>query len=163
MTWLDYAVLGVTALSVIWGIWHGFTREVISLAGWVLAFLAANLLAAPIGALLPDSLPHEELKVLLAFVTVFIAVLMVTTLAGVALSRALKAVGLGGVDRTLGGVFGLVRALVIALAFALVAGLTTLPQRPLWRESASGPVLGRTAVQLKPWLPPALANRLRYH
>lgn len=163
MSWLDLAVLGVTVISVAWGVWHGLVREVISLGGWVLAFLAANALATPLGELLPESIPHAELRVLLAFVLVFIAVLTVSALAAAALSRMLKAVGLGNLDRTLGGLFGFARAVVLALAFGLVAGLTELPAKPLWRDSASGPMLERTLVQLKPWLPPALAARLRYH
>ena len=48
MTWLDYAVIGVLALSIAWGAWRGLVREIMSLAGWVIAFLAANLFAAPL-------------------------------------------------------------------------------------------------------------------
>ena len=68
-----------------------------------------------------------------------------------------------GLDRTLGALFGLARGLFIAILFALVAGLTSFPQNPMWRASWSGPMLGRTVEELKPWLPPALAQRLRYH
>jgi membrane protein required for colicin V production len=138
-------------------------REVISLAGWVIAFLAANLFAAPLAQALPASISHPELRVIVAFVAIFIVTLTITTLAAVLLSKALKAAGLGGLDRTLGGLFGLARAVLIALAFALVAGLTSLPRQPVWRDSWSGPILGRTALELRPWLPPALAERLRYH
>ena len=49
------------------------------------------------------------------------------------------------------------------LAFALLAGLTSFPLNPIWKESWSGPTLGRAALALKPWLPPAFAERLRYH
>ena len=163
MSWLDYAVLGVTLLSVAWGLWRGLVREVISLAGWVLAFLAANLFAAPLAEALPRSIPQPELRVIVAFVAIFVVTLTLATLAAVLLSRALKAVGLAGLDRTLGGLFGLARAALILLAFALVAGLTSLPRQPAWQASWSGPVLGRTVNELKPWLPPALAARLRYH
>ena len=163
MTWLDYAVLGVLAISVAWGLWRGLVREVISLAGWVMAFLAANLFAAPLAAALPESIPREELRVLIAFAAIFVVTLTVTTLAALLLSKMLKAVGLGGLDRTLGGLFGLARGVLIALAFALIAGLTSFPMSPLWKQSATGPVLGRAAIALKPWLPPALAERLRYH
>jgi hypothetical protein len=41
--------------------------------------------------------------------------------------------------------------------------LTSLPQNPMWKQSYSGPMLGRAVVQLEPWLPPALSSRLRYH
>jgi membrane protein required for colicin V production len=163
MTGLDYAVLGVTAVSVAWGIWRGFVRETISLAGWVIAFLAANLLAGPAGEMLPESVARAELRVLIAFVAIFVVALTLTSIAGILLSKLLKAAGLAGLDRTLGGLFGLVRALILVAAFALVAGLTTLPGHPIWKQSLSGSYLAQVALALRGWLPPAFANRLRYH
>jgi membrane protein required for colicin V production len=160
VTWLDYSVLGVLALSIAWGVWRGLVREVISLAGWILAFLAANLLAEPLADALPISNP--DVRLIVAFVAIFVVTLTLATLAAIALSKALKASGLRGLDRTLGGFFGVARGVLIALAFALVAGLTSFPQHPTWKASWSGPMLGRTVEQLKPWLPPALAQRLRY-
>ena len=59
MTWLDYAVIGVFVVSVGWGIWRGLVREVMSLAGWVIAFLAtlvAVLLAPPVKELVQNAL-----------------------------------------------------------------------------------------------------------
>jgi len=162
MTWLDYAIVGVLAVSVVWGIWRGFVREVISLAGWVLAFLAANAVAGPLGDALPTSISSPEVRVLAAFLVVFIFTLSLATLAGMLFSKLLKAAGLGGLDRTLGGMFGLARGVVILLAIAIAAGLTTLPRHPLWKESAGVGMLMRTVLQLKPWLPPRLADRLRY-
>jgi membrane protein required for colicin V production len=160
---LDYAALAVLALSTAWGVWRGLVREVISLAGWVIAFLAANLFSSPLADALPASISHPDVRIIVAFVAIFVVVLTLATLAAIALSKALKATGLRGLDRTLGGLFGMARAVLIAVAFALVAGLTSLPRHPIWRESVSGPMLGRTVVQLEPWLPPALTRRLRYH
>lgn len=163
MTWLDYAVLGVSAISIAWGIWRGLVREVVSLAGWVIAFLAANLLAGPVGERLPQSIATPELRVLLAFVGIFILSLVVTTLFGLLLSRILKAAGLGGLDRTLGALFGLVRGVLIVVALSLLAGLTSIPRDPVWTGSLSGPPLTQAALAIKPWLPPAFSERLRYH
>ncbi len=162
MTWLDIAIVGVLAVSVVWGIWRGFIREVISLAGWVLAFLAANAVAGPLGDALPTSISSPEVRVLVAFLVVFIFTLSLATLAGVLLSRLLKAAGLGGLDRTLGGLFGLARGVVILLALTIAAGLTAAPRHALWKESVGAGMLKRTVLQLKPWLPPRLADRLRY-
>jgi membrane protein required for colicin V production len=163
MSWLDYAVLGVILVSILWGVWRGLVREVISLTGWVLAFLAANLFAGPLAETLPDSIERPELRVLLAFVGIFLLALAVATLAGLLLSKILKAAGLGGLDRTLGALFGLARGAVVVVVFALVAGLTPLPRQPFWKESASGPLLANLSLALKPWLPPAFSERLRYH
>jgi len=163
MSVLDLAAIGVIVGSVGWGIWRGFTREVMSLAGWVLAFLAANAAAGPFGDMLPASMASPEVRVLMAFVIVFVLILIAATLVGMLLSRFLKAAGLSGVDRTLGGIFGLARGIVILLAFTIVAGLTALPRQPLWKESVAAGMAMRTIVQLKDWLPPALAGRLKYN
>ena len=66
MTWLDYAVIGVILGSIGWGIWRGLVREVMSLAGWVIAFLAANLFAAPVAEVLPEAIKRPELRTLIA-------------------------------------------------------------------------------------------------
>jgi membrane protein required for colicin V production len=163
MTGLDYAVLVVLLASVLWGIWRGFMREVISVAAWVLAFLGANLFAGPLGELLPNALPTPEIRVLVAFIAVFIAILAICALLARLLSKLVKVAGLGELDRALGGVFGLARALLILLAFALLAGLTALPRQPLWRNSVSGAPMAQAALALKPWLPRTFAGRLRYH
>jgi len=162
MTWLDYAVIGVFAVSLVAGAWRGLVREVLSILGWVIAFLAANLFAGPLGPAMPAAIPNPELRIAAAYVAVFVASLMVTALAGLLVSRLVKAAGLGGVDRMLGAVFGAARGLLIVLAGALLAGLSSVPQKAFWRDSASAPFLTQAAKALKPLLPQTLAERLRY-
>jgi membrane protein required for colicin V production len=163
MSVLDLAAITVIVVSAGWGIWRGFTREVMSLAGWILAFLAANTVAADLGERLPASIATPEVRVLIAFVVVFVLVLIAAAVVGMLVSKFLKAAGLSGVDRTLGGVFGLARGVVILVAFAIVGGLTSLPRQPFWKESVAAGMLERTVAQLKPWLPSALAGRLKYN
>lgn len=163
MTWLDYAVLGVLVISIAWGVWRGLVREIISLLGWLVAFLAANLFAGPLSMHLPETVPTPELRAIGAFLIVFIAALVVTTLLGVVLSHLVKAVGLGGLDRTLGALFGVARGVLAVVALVLLSGLTSAPLQPWWRESMSGGALAAAALALKPWLPPTFAGRLRYH
>jgi membrane protein required for colicin V production len=162
MTWIDYAVTGIAALSILWGVWRGVVREIISLAGWVIAFLAANLFAGPASQLVPEALRNPQLRAAAAFIGVFVAALIVTALFGLLLSKLVKAVGLGGLDRVLGAVFGVARALLVIVALALLAGLTNLPRQPAWKESLSGGLLAQCATALKGWLPPAFAERLSY-
>ncbi|MFN2644713.1 MAG: CvpA family protein [Burkholderiales bacterium] len=163
MTWVDYAVLAVLLLSIGWGLWRGLVREVMSLASWIIAFLAANLFAARLAELLPRSIARGEYRSLVAFIVIFVVVLIITTLGSIWLAKAVRAAGLGSLDRTLGAFFGLLRALLIMVAAALVAGFTRLPATPAWKDSASGSQLAAAAIALKPWLPPALAERMKYN
>jgi membrane protein required for colicin V production len=86
----------------------------------------------------------------------------VATLLGLVLSKIVHAIGLGGLDRTLGSLFGIARGALIVLAFALLAGLTDLPRQPLWRDSVAGAPLAQAAKAVKRWLPQTFAARLRY-
>jgi membrane protein required for colicin V production len=163
MSALDLAIAAVIVLSVAWGVWRGLAKEVMSLAGWVIAFIVANTFAGQLGDRLPTSLAREEIRVLIAFLAVFVLTLVVATIAGMLLSKLFKAAGLSGVDRTLGGLFGLARGVVILLACTIAAGLTSFPKDAMWKGSVGAGMLERTVLQLKPWLPSALAGRLKYN
>jgi membrane protein required for colicin V production len=162
MTWFDFAFLAALAISVAWGVWRGLVHEMISLGGWIIAFLAANLFAAPLSDSLPSTMT-AEVRVMVSWLAVFVVVLLLASLAGMLLRKFIKAVGLASTDRVLGGLFGLARGLLIGLVFTLVAGLTRFPVHPAFKGSFFGPPLANTVVQLKPWLPAGLAQRLRYH
>jgi membrane protein required for colicin V production len=163
MTWVDFAVFGILVASTAWGVWRGLVREVMSLAGWVIAFLAANLFAAPLSALVPASVSRPELRVLIAFVTIFFAALALAMIAALLLAKVVKAVGLGSIDRTLGALFGLLRGLLIVLELTIMAGFTPLPASRDWKNSLTGGEIGAAAARLKPWLPPAFVERLKYN
>jgi len=162
VTWLDYTVVGVLLVSIAWGIWRGLVREVISMLGWVIAFLAANLFAGPVSLALPESVQTPELRLAVAFVGLFIGSLMVTTLLGLLLSKAMHAVGLESLDRVLGALFGVARGALLVLAAALLAGLTQLPRQPAWRDSVAGPSIAVAAQMISVYLPRPFAERLRY-
>ena len=163
MNWLDYVVIGVFVFSIGWGVWRGLVREVMALVGWVIAFLAANLFAAPLADQLPSSIARPEYRGLVAFVIIFFLTLIITALAAMWLAKVMHAAGLGSIDRVFGALFGLLRALIIVLAAAIIAGFTGIPHTAAWKESLSGNQLAAAASALKAWLPPALAQRLKYN
>lgn len=162
MTWLDYAVLGVLVMSMVWSALRGVVREVISLGGWIIAFLAANLFAGPLAAHLPEAIPGESLRALAAFLAIFLFALICSALVGVLMAKLVNAVGLGALDKGLGALFGIARGLILVLAVVLAAGLTGAPRQPWWKDSLSGEPLKHAALTIRPWLPDSFARRLRY-
>jgi len=162
MTWLDYAIIAVLAISIVWSALRGVVREIISLGGWVIAFLAANLFAGPLAEHLPQLVAGATLRALVAFLAIFIFALILTALVGMLMSRLVNAVGLGAADKGLGALFGLARGMIVVLVAALLAGLTAAPRQAWWKESMSGEPLKTMALALKPWLPDSFAQRLRY-
>jgi len=162
MTGFDYAVLAIVGVSVLLSVIHGLVRELLSLASWVVAFLVAQFFASAIAPLLPAAIPGEQLRLLAAFLAVFLVVLFAMTLAAIAISSIVRRVGLGFADRAFGAAFGLVRGLAIVLSAVLLAGLTALPREPWWRHAMLSAPLEALANSVKVWLPYDLARHISY-
>ncbi|MFZ5558040.1 MAG: CvpA family protein [Pseudomonadota bacterium] len=162
MTGFDYAVLAVMALSVLVSVIRGAVREILALASWVGAFLIANLMAPHLAIMLPAEIPGEALKLLIAFLTLFIGTLLVAGLGTLAIAELVKAAGLTPLDRGLGAVFGAARGALIVLVGVLLAGLTAMPRQPFWQDAALSGPLESVAMDVKQWLPASFAQRIRY-
>jgi membrane protein required for colicin V production len=162
MNWLDYGIIAVLVVSMVWSALRGVVREIISLGGWIIAFLAANLFAGPLSAHLPQAIPGDTLRTLAAFLAIFIFALICSALVGMLMSKLVNAVGLGPLDRGLGALFGIARGSLLVLAAVLAAGLTSAPRQAWWKDSMSGGPLRQAALAMKPWLPDSFAQRLRY-
>jgi len=161
MTWFDFGVLMVLVVSVVLSLFQGLVREMISLGGWVGGFILAMFFGGSVAGLLPQSL-SPLMSALIGFLLVFAGVLAIAWIAGLALSSAVRASGLAPADRALGGVFGLVRGLIIVLVAVVLAGLTPLPREPFWRDALLSGPFETAALTLRPYLPEGLARRLRY-
>jgi membrane protein required for colicin V production len=53
MNWVDVTLLVVLVLSILLGLWRGLVYEVLSVAGWVVAFIAAQRYASAMAEALP--------------------------------------------------------------------------------------------------------------
>lgn len=162
MTWIDYAVLGIIGVSVLLSVIHGFVRELLSLASWVVSFLVAQDFASQAAAFLPAALENQSLRLLAGFLAVFLIVLLASTLLAIAISSLIKRAGLGATDRMLGAVFGLVRGIAVVTVIVLLAGLTALPTTPAWRQAMTSAPLEALANTVKVWLPSDLSKHINY-
>ncbi len=161
MTWFDYAVITVVALSVLLALFRGVVREIAALAGWAAALILSGLFAQQLAHWLPAAL-SPMLRAVIAYLIIFLGVLLLSGLSGMLLAKLFRVAGLGFTDRVVGALFGFVRGALIVFVAVMLAGLTSLPKEPFWREAMfSAPV--ETAVLIaKPALPKDLAQRIRY-
>lgn len=157
----DWILLGVLLVSMVIGLWRGLVYEVLSLAGWVAAFVVAQWLASDVVGWLPfiKGAP-ASVQYAVAFAVVFVVTVFVAGLVSWLIKKLVETVGLRPVDRTLGGVFGLARGLVLLLALTVVLQLTGL-SRDAWWTTAQGPVwLELVLTGLKPLLPQTFVEYL---
>lgn len=158
MNWVDLAVLGVVVVSGLIGLLRGAVREVLGVGAWVVAALAAS----PYG-LFPVVAPtarsyikDASLADAVAFCLVFLFVLAVLLLLIGWISRRVQGSALGGLDRTLGVLFGLVRGGVLVAAAYIVLGYA-ISKAEDWPspvlEARSLPLVHAAAAQLVLYVP----------
>jgi membrane protein required for colicin V production len=159
--WVDWAQLAVLLVSVIVGLVRGLVFEVLSLLGWVAAYVAAQMMSPDVAPHLPVGAPGSALNHGAAFAVVFVLALVAWMLMARLVRLLVHATPLTLIDRTLGGVFGLVRAMVLLLAVATVVSFTPAVRAGPWQASHGAAWLGVLLSGLKPVLPPALARHLQ--
>ena len=162
MTIFDYLVLFVLVSSVIISTLRGLVKEILSLLGWVVAFVVANAYGAKLAPMLPELLPGETARLIMAFVLLFLGVRILMGLLSLAIGALITATGLSLADRGLGGLFGLARGIVIVLAAVILCGMTSIPQQDFWRNALLSPMAETGARTVKPFLPAALAQHVKY-
>ncbi|MGA7949482.1 MAG: CvpA family protein [Thiobacillaceae bacterium] len=162
MTVLDWIILLVLAACVVRSLMRGLVEEVFSLAAWIVAFMAAKWGAVAVAPLLPVGIANVSMRYFVGFVAVFLAMMIVVLVTGHMVKSSVDAAGLTGADKFIGGMFGLLRGLVILVGLTLAAGLTQLPRTDFWRHATLSRGLEIMAIQVKPLLPQKLARYIRY-
>ncbi len=162
MTLFDFAVLAVVALSTLLAFIRGVVRELLAIAAWIVGFVAAIRCSGPIAELFSGLQMTPAARHVLAFVLILVAALLAGALLAWLLRSVVHAVGLGFVDRALGGLFGVARGALLVLIFVLFAGLTAMPKQDWWQNATLGPPLVALALALRPYLPPDWGRRLDY-
>jgi membrane protein required for colicin V production len=160
MNGFDLAVLVIMLVSLLLGLWRGLVYEVLSLLGWPIAFVLSKLYAANVAPMIP--VHQETMRIILAYLAVFVVTLIVWGVLAWLLSRLMKAVGLGWLDRILGGLFGFIRACLVILVMVWLAGLTVIPEQPLWQSARTSKAAEDVALITKAWLPDSISRRIRY-
>jgi membrane protein required for colicin V production len=158
--WVDATLLGVLLLSMIVGLVRGFVFECLSLAGWLVAWFAAQWASPQLAPYLPVGTPGSGLQMGAAFILAFIGALVAWSLLARVIRMLIHATPLSLPDRLLGAGFGLLRAGVLLLAVATAVLLTPASQSQGWRASHGGRWLGLTLQALKPLLPEPAARLL---
>jgi membrane protein required for colicin V production len=150
MTPVDYILLGIVLVSVLFGAIRGFLRESIALLGWLVGLWMAWRYAALVQPYLGGLLRDTPLQIWVARLVVLIAVVACAWLVGSLLGYIVQRSGLTlGVDRILGAVFGLVRGAVIVGFVVMLGEAADLPREPWWKASKVLPLGQDMAVVLR--------------
>ncbi|QDH15477.1 CvpA family protein [Oecophyllibacter saccharovorans] len=163
---VDISFLVILALSVLWGMVRGFSRETGGVLVWIGAIWAAFRIGDVVVALADRTVApmlrdsaffHGTLRF-----AVFLVSLMVLGICARLVARQLRGVLSGGVDAVLGAVFGLLRGYVIlVLVFLVLAWAAPDWLADLVRGSVIGPWILRGVAFVQGHLPASLTHQLQ--
>lgn len=158
LSWVDLALGGLLLISVGLGLWRGLVFEVMSLAGWVVAYFASPPLAPFVERMLPDGRFGPTVVHVVALALAFVVVLVVWSLASRLVKALIHATPLSVLDRLGGAGFGALRGVFIALLLVLFVGASPLAESATWQASRAAPVLAGVLQDMAPLLPEPLAH-----
>jgi membrane protein required for colicin V production len=150
ISWLDIGLLAFLALSMLIGLMRGVVFELLSLAGWFVAYFVARFATPLAQPYLHIGEMGSNLHYAATFAIVFLVALVVWSI-GARLVRALiRATPLSPIDRVLGAGFGLVRGLVVLLIAVLLIGVSPWSQSATWKQSMGVAWLSAMVQELRP-------------
>lgn len=160
-TIVDGVVAVVIILSAILAYSRGLVREVLAIAGWVVAAVVAYSFAhqaeplmqeVPVlGEFLKGSC---ELSIIAAFTAVFAVALIVMSFFTPLFSSVVRNSVLGGLDQGLGFLFGVARGVIlVAVAFLVYQRTMSAEAMPMVTQSRSSQVFAQVENQISNQIP----------
>ena len=141
MTTVDYILIAIVLVSMLFGAIRGFLRESVALLGWLVGLWLAWRYAPLLQPYLGGSLVGTELQEWVARIILLLAAVLAAWIIGSLLGYLVQRSGLTlGVDRILGAVFGLVRGAVIVGFAVMLAQAALMQDETWWKESKLIPV-----------------------
>jgi len=152
MNYADWAILAVLLISVVSATAQGFFHEAFGIAGLVVGYLVAAWQYPRLAAWFEPHLKSPWLGEIAGFLIIFLAVVIVAGILGRIVRWAMKEAGLSVVDRTLGGLLGLLKG--VLFVSVILMGMTAFtPTSRALDGSQLAPyflVLGRAAIWVAP-------------
>jgi membrane protein required for colicin V production len=159
MSALDIFVIILLGGGAVIGFVRGLVHEMLSLLAWVVAIVMLRMFHTPVSEALVAPVGTPTGGAVLAFVILFLPSFLFMKLLARSLGRKSRRSMLGPFDRVLGGGFGMLKGLLAATLFFLVANLATDliygpdEPRPDWmRNSRTYPLLNASGRAVVDWV-----------
>ncbi|WP_419418637.1 CvpA family protein [Legionella sp. D16C41] len=133
--WVDLAIIGIIALSILTGLFRGFVKELIALCVWAIALWVAFHYSHDLDPLIQKYIQDKTARSIITFVLLVIATIIIGAIVNTLLGFLLKRSGLSGTDRLLGMVFGFVRGVFIVALIMVMVKMTSYPYQQYSTQS----------------------------
>mgnify|MGYP003963356607 FL=1 len=161
MSFIDIIVLIVLFSSLIFGFFRGFVKELLSLMAWAFAFFVAYYFSSSVAIIFPFE-AEFSIKYVGSFVLIFIFVLIISSMLIKFLSTFIHKIGLGASNIILGGLFGILRGIIVVYLLIFVIEKTSFVEKPSWQQANSIVLIKLLVEKTFPYLPQDWVNNVKY-
>ena len=119
-TWIDWAIVIVIVVSALGGLAQGLVRMVLSLAGLFVGLALAAWNYQHLARELVPVVKSERAADVIAFLVVALAVMVIAGILASVLTRTMKRMGLGCLNRVGGAIFGAIQGAFLVTLCILV-------------------------------------------
>ena len=129
-------MVAIVGLSTLLSLLRGFTREALSLLGWIAAFVMAYVFAGELASRMTGLISNITARYIAAWLLLLVGVLLLTGLISMLMAQMVRATGLGTLDRLLGTIFGFARGVIIVLVLVFLVRELLPPRDQVWLYQA---------------------------
>ena len=142
ITLLDGILVGFTLVSAMLAMVRGFSREILSIASWAAAAVAAYFFHPVVLPYVQPYVDNEQLALAVAAAIVFFIALIVVTVITMKIADFIIDSRVGALDRTLGFLYGAARGVLVVAVGLLFFSWLVGSNPPAWiAEAKSRPLL----------------------
>ena len=154
ITLLDGILLGITLVSAVLAMIRGFSREVLSVASWAAAGIAAFLFYKQVTPMVKPYVDSDLVAQAAAAGAIFLVTLIIVTFITMKIADFIIDSRVGALDRTLGFVFGAARGVLLVVVALSFFNWLAATNQPSWiSEAKSKPLLDSLSGKLIAMLP----------
>ncbi|WP_054308752.1 CvpA family protein [Mesorhizobium sp. 1M-11] len=154
ITLLDGILAGFTLISAMLAMVRGFSREVLSIASWAAAAVAAYLFYKPVIPYVQPYIDNEKIAMGAAAGIVFIIALIIVSIITMKIADWIIDSRVGALDRTLGFLYGAARGILVVAVGLMFFNWLAGDKAPNWvAESKSRPLLESIGKYIESVLP----------
>jgi len=163
MNAFDFLIVLILGCLAILGAWRGLVREFMSLLTWIVACVVAWVFAADAAPVFSAVVAEPVFAQVLGLTLIFLGVFVTGTIIARLMDKLVMHQKVLRVpNRVVGALFGVGRGVVIVVVAFMLAGLTSFPQRPWWRQAFLAPYFEQVALFAANYVPRDVARHIRY-
>ncbi len=154
----DFIIIAIISISGVIAFFRGFIQESLSLLLWIFAFALTMLLDGYLDPYLSELINNAELKRMLSLILIFVGVIFIGSFLIKVLRGLIHWSGMGGLDRLLGVLFGLLRGAILIIIIFLVLP-ENIKQSEFIIHSKSAPFLNEFAPKIEIFFKNMISNK----